>query len=80
MKATLLKTEKRLSRYGGYFYYSFFKGKNGKSYYSCLYPKMRNFEQWRPFIMRVNVELDGLKLVKGKNRLVDADSPVKEIN
>jgi hypothetical protein len=71
MKATLLKTESRVSKYGGTFYYAFFKGENGKSYRSCLFPKMGNFARWKSIVGKENVILDGLNI---KGNLVDADS------
>lgn len=79
MKLTLIKTETKPSRMGGIFYYAFFSDDSGKSFYSCLYPRMRNFKNWKKLINKHNVELKGLRLVKGKKNLVDADSPVKEI-
>lgn len=71
MRATLLKTEKRVSKFGGNFWYVFFKGEDGKSYRSCLYPACRNFLRWQPFIGKEGVELEGL-IARG--RLIDADS------
>ncbi len=80
MKATIIKLQKKPSRYGGFFFYCFFKGDDGDSYYTCLYPKMRNFSRWKK-ILKVGTRLSGLKLVN--KRLVDADSRfvvVKEDN
>lgn len=72
MIAKLIKIKRKPSKYGGYFYYAFFKEKNtDKSYYTCLYPKMRNFTRWKK-VMREGVVLKGLKILK--NRLIDADS------
>lgn len=79
MKATLIKTEVKPSRFGGVFYYAFFSDDEGHSLYSCLYPRMRNFKNWKKYINKRNVKLDGLKLVKGKKNLIDADSPIKEV-
>jgi hypothetical protein len=76
MQATLVKLEKKPSRYGGYFYYAFFKNKDGKSYYTCLYPKMRNFKKWKP-LMKEGITLKGLRIKK--DRLLDADSPIKQV-
>jgi len=74
MIATITKIQKKRSRYGGYFFYVFFtSADNKKSYYSCLYPKMRNFARWKK-IMDIGTTLTNLKLVKGKDKLVDADS------
>ena len=77
--AKLIKLEKKASRYGGYFYYAFFKGSDdGKSYYSCLFPKMRNFSRWKK-VLEIGTILSNLRLVKGKNKLIDADSKFKVI-
>ena len=74
MIATVIKIQKKKSRYGGFFYYCFFKSvDNQKSYYTCLYPKMRNFARWKK-VMDIGTTLSNLKLVKGKDKLVDADS------
>lgn len=79
MKLTLIKTTMRPSMLGGGFRYAFFRDEKDISFYSCLYPKMKNFKNWKKLINKHNVELKGLRLVKGKKNLVDADSPVKEI-
>lgn len=76
MIATLIKLQKKRSRYGGYFYYAFFKGEDGKSYYTCLYPKMRNFKRWNK-VLDIGKVFTNLKLVKGKEKLIDADSKFK---
>ncbi len=73
MTASIIKIQKKRSRYGGFFYYVFFKSLMGESYYTCVYEKMRNFSRWKR-ILDVGVVLSGLKLYsKGKN-LIDADS------
>ena len=77
MRATLLRTTKQPSNYGGDFYYFFFKGDDGKAYRSCISPNCRNFGRWKPFINDDGVVLNGLML-KSDN-LIDADSfPVEE--
>ena len=73
MIATIIKIQKKKSRYGGYFYYAFFKGLDGKSYYSCLYERLRNWTRWKK-ILNVGITLSNLKLVKGKAKIIDADS------
>jgi hypothetical protein len=77
MKATITKIEKKASRYGGYFFYAFFKDEKGKSYYTCLYPKMRNYVNWKPY-MKEGTKLKNLRVKKG--RLLDADSPIEEVS
>ncbi len=79
MIATLVKIERKPSRYGGHFFYAFFKEvKTGDSYYTCLYPKMRNFSRWSK-VLREGVTLKDLRLVKGNKRLIDADSRFKTL-
>lgn len=74
MIATIIKIQKKQSRYGGYFYYCFFKDVSGQqTYYTCLFPKMRNFARWKK-VMDVGTTLSNLTLVKGKDKLIDADS------
>jgi hypothetical protein len=77
MKAKIVKVSSKSSIYGGIFYYMFFKSQSGDSYKSCIYPKMRNFNNWRPVIDRFldsadDIWLDGLNIKDDK--LVDADS------
>lgn len=76
MIAILTKIEKKPSKYGGHFFYVFFKSKDEKSYYSCLYPKMRNFKRWKN-VMKKGLTFSGLRILKGK--LIDADSRFKVI-
>jgi hypothetical protein len=76
MTATIIKIQKKSSRYGGHFFYAFFKGLDGQSYYTCLYPKMRNFTRWKK-VLDVGVTLTNLRKVKGKEKLLDADSRFK---
>ena len=74
MQALLIKTQEVPSKFGGTFYYAFFKNKKG-SFRSCLYPAYRNFSNWKPFIGRENITLTGLKTI---GKMVDADSRPKE--
>ena len=76
MIATLLKTVEKKSKFGGTFFYAFFKTSEGKSCRACLYPNFGNFKRWQPFINREKVVLNGLAI---KGNLVDADSFPKEI-
>lgn len=73
MTAEIIKINKRPSKWGGSFFYVFFKGLDGKSYYSCIYPKMRNYARWKK-VLDTGVTLSGLRLVKGRKNLIDADS------
>lgn len=76
MIAKIVKIEKKSSKYGGFFFYAFLKTEDGKSYYTCLYPKMRNYKKWQPF-MKVGITLKGLEVLKG--RLINADSRISEV-
>ena len=73
MVATLIKLQKKRSKYGGYFYYAFFKGEDSRSYYTCLYPKMRNYSRWKK-VLNIGTTFSNLRLVRDKTKLVDADS------
>lgn len=83
---TLLKVVERESKYGDKFYYAFFKGTDGKSYRSCLYPNMRNFSKWKDLVDRYidshnSCEKAVLKnlVVRGGSNQIDADSYPVEI-
>lgn len=78
MTAEIVKIQKKPSRYGGFFFYAFFKGLDGKSYYTCLYPKMRNFARWKK-VLDVGTTLSNLRLIKDNNKLIDADSNFKVV-
>lgn len=75
MKAKLLDIQDRPSKYGGGFYYLFFKGEDGKSYRSCVSSSYRNWRNWQEIIKGFSKEhpvwLDNLVT---KNGLIDADS------
>lgn len=76
MKATLLKVSEMPSKFGGKCYLACFKCEDGKSRRSWWYPSYSNFNRWKSFISRENVELDGLNT---KGTLIDADSYPREI-
>ena len=78
MQGKIVKIVRQNSRYGGHFYYVFLEMVTGKACYSCVYPRMRNFKRWKN-LLREGVVLKGLKLVKGKNKLIDADSMITEV-
>lgn len=71
MKAQITSYKTQQSKYGKSFYYVFFKDENGKSFRSCIYVNMRNFEKWKR-VLKSGMVLDNLKL-KQKG-LIDADS------
>jgi hypothetical protein len=68
-----MKIDEKPSRYGGRFFYVFFKGEDGKQYYTCLYPKCRNFPRWKK-VMKEGIILENLNIKDAKTRLIDADS------
>ena len=73
MTAEIIKITKRPSNYGGYFYFVCFKSLDGKSYISYIYPKMRNYTRWK-LVLDVGTVLSGLRTVKGRKNMIDADS------
>ena len=80
--ATVTGVDKRPSRFGGDFFYVYFKGiEDGKSYRTCIYPKCRNFVNWAKIINRyekgVSTTLSNLVVKNGT--LIDADSMPKII-
>lgn len=46
MKAKITKITKKPSKYGGQFYYIFFKGEDGKSYRTMTGTKFGNWQRW----------------------------------
>ena len=71
MKAQITSFKEQKSKYGDSFLYVFFKDENGKSFRSCIYKNMRNFQKWEK-VLKPGMVLDNLKLkIKG---LIDADS------
>lgn len=79
MIATIIKIEKKRSRYGGFFYYCFMKTASGKAVYTCLYERMRNFKRWAK-VMDPGITLSNLHLAKGKkDNLIDADSKFRVV-
>ena len=76
MKYTTTGFELKASRFGGDFYYLFFKRQDGKSFRTCLDPKMRNFKRWEPVLKLVKEgkEVILYSLNEKKNDMIDADS------
>ena len=80
MIAEIMKIVPTPSKFGGQFWYVFFKGEDGKSFRSCVAKyddkgrPMRNFKKWEGIINRsdaVGLIIDGLRL---KGDYIDADS------
>ena len=78
MKAKLINTQRNPSKYGGYFWYFFFKLEDGRSARSCISEKMRNFRNWKELCGKEDIELDGLFFTR--SGIIDADSNPKIIN
>lgn len=78
MKAVVLKVKPYQSRMGGNFCYIFFKGEDGKSYFTCVYERFANYNRWRGIIsLGAGTVVDNLNT---KGKLIDADSWVKIVN
>ena len=73
MTAEIIKISKKRSKYGGIVYLVCFKSLANKSYISYIAPKFRNFSRWKR-VLNVGTTLSNLKLVKGKDKMIDADS------
>ncbi len=75
MNYEIQKIESHRSRHhGGIFYYVFFKSEDGKSYRTCLDPKLRNFRRngWGQIIEGGAGTI--ISNVRTMGNLVDADS------
>jgi len=76
MEARIMKVDEKRSKYGGIFYYVFFKDLNsGKSLRSCIDPEMGNYKRWHEFLKPGTV-LGNLRTITRRDGsvLVDADS------
>lgn len=73
MTVEIIKISKKQSRYGGFFYLVCFKSLEGKSYISYIYKSMRNYKRWRK-VLNVGTILSGLKVLKTRKNIIDADS------
>lgn len=78
MELKVLKIQEKPSKYGGKFYYIFFKDQSsGKSYRTCVFPQCRNYGAWNRLIRDFTRDTDhdfiarGLRVKKGT--LLDAD-------
>lgn len=81
MKAKITKITRKPSKHGGWFYFIFFKGEDGKSYRTMTGEQFGNFRRWEDIIDNwlknkkadkpVEVWLKGL-IIK-RDRIIDAD-------
>ena len=89
MKAKAMRASKQPSKYGGFFFYIFFKDTAGGSWRSCIGPAYLNYKKstargnhtW-PKVLELleakeQVWLDGLVIKNAAERVIDADSPFK---
>jgi len=75
MRTTVTGIKKNISKYGGHFYYIFFKNEEGISLRSCLDPKMGNFSRWEKIIEKaVAGEVFEVDNLIQKGNIIDADS------
>lgn len=75
--ATITGLQKHPSKFGGDFYYIYFKDvETGKSYRTCVYPNYRNYKNWANIINNYSedkpVTLENL--IVRNDTMVDADS------
>lgn len=68
------------SRYGGKFYYVYFKEyESGKSYRTCLTPNCRNYKNWSSLVNNFKDRVVEVENVRANGHLIDADSMPKII-
>lgn len=66
------------SKYGGKFYYVYFKEyDSGKSYKTCLSPSYRNYKNWSSLINNFKDNTVEVENVRANGNLIDADSMPK---
>ena len=66
------------SKYGGKFYYVYFKEyDSGKSYKTCLSPSYRNYKNWSSLIKNFKNNTVEVENVRANGNLIDADSMPK---
>lgn len=66
------------SKYGGKFYYVYFKEyESGNSYRTCLSPNYGNFKNWRSLIENYKDKVVEVENARTKGKMVDADSMPK---
>ena len=72
----IMNIEKQPSKYGGYFYYIYFKSEEtGKSYKTCVAENYRNYKNWKSIIETFDRSKRTLiENVRINNNLIDADS------
>ena len=80
MKAVLNKISRHPSKFGGDFYYLFFKTEKGESCKSCVGPAYRNWSNWAEIVKNFDeahpILLENLIY---RNGLIDADSKPQKV-
>lgn len=72
--------KERESKYGGRFYYVYFKEyETGKSYKTCISPNYRNYKNWRSLIECFKDKVVEVENARANGNLIDADSTPKII-
>lgn len=82
MKLKIMKIVKKPSKFGGDFYYIYFKdtAEGGKSYKTCVSSTFRNFGHWRSIVERFKPDGDcdyfvnNARLKGSKGNTIDADN------
>ncbi len=79
-KLLMTGCKERESKFGGTFYYVYFKDyETGASYKTCISPNYRNFKNWRSAIESFKDKVVEVENVRANGKLIDADSLPKII-
>ena len=79
-KLLVTGVKERDSKYGGKFYYVYFKEYDtGKTYRTCLSPSYRNYKNWTKLMNNYNDKIVEVENVRANGNLIDADSMPKII-
>lgn len=74
-KLLMTGCKEQKSKYGGTFYYVYFKDyETGTSYKTCVSPSYRNFKNWRNAIENFKNKVVEVENVRANGKLIDADS------
>ena len=79
-KLLVVGVKEQNSKYGGKFYYVYFKDyETGASYKTCLSPNYRNYKNWSSVIENFKDKVVEVENVRANSKLIDADSTPKII-
>lgn len=74
-KLLVTGVKERQSKYGGKFYYVYFKEYDtGKTYRTCLSPSYRNYKNWTKLMNNYNDKIVEVENVRANGNLIDADA------